>query len=86
METEKRGVSLFPLHMSHKNKDDTVTCVCVQLYSNCARCTSCVFPNRGTFLLAEDLYAYSKRVCVCVCVFPAQHSTAQWGLGVFLYL
>lgn len=76
METEKRGISLFPLHMSHKNKD-TVTCVCVQLYSNCARCTSCVFPNRGTFLLAEDLYAYSKRVCVCV--FPAQHSTVGAG-------
>lgn len=76
MEAEKRRFT--PLHMSHKNKDDTVAYVCVQLYSNCARCTSCVFPIRGTFLLAEDLYAYSKRVCVRVST-AAQHSTVGAG-------
>lgn len=65
--------------MSHKNKDDTVTCACMQLYSNCAPCTSCVFPIRGTFLLAEDLYAYSKRVCVCVCVSTVAQHSGGWG-------
>lgn len=81
METEKRGVSLL--------------CICrirtkmIQLRVHACSYILTVHPvHRVCFLLEAHFFLqkicmHTVNVCVCVCF---HRSTAQWGLGVFLYL